>query len=115
MKRPDAAREMAHDFNNLLTAILGAADAVLARDKVDAETRADVESIRDAARRGSALARGDMDGDPAAHSVPVSAHVRGMAPLLAHVLASTASPGQADGASRRHDTAGPGQIGRAHV
>ena len=108
MKRPDAAREMAHDFNNLLTAILGAADAVLARDKVDAETRADVESIRDAARRGSALARGDMDGDPAAHSVPVSAHVRGMAPLLAHVLASTALPGQADGASRRHDTAGPG-------
>jgi two-component system cell cycle sensor histidine kinase/response regulator CckA len=46
---------IAHDFNNLLNAILGAADFVLARATVDPETRDDVEQIRGATERGSAL------------------------------------------------------------
>ncbi len=50
-------REAAHDFNNLLTAIIGAADAVLERAGVDAETRADIVHIREGARRGAILVR----------------------------------------------------------
>ena len=86
---PDAARELAHDFNNLLTAIIGAADAVLARSLVDPETRADVESIREGARRGAALVRGDVSAAPV---VPVNECVRAMARLLSHALARGTAP-----------------------
>jgi two-component system cell cycle sensor histidine kinase/response regulator CckA len=48
---------IAHDFNNLLTAIIGGADAVLARPTADAETRDDLRHIRLAAERGAALVR----------------------------------------------------------
>ena len=46
---------IAHDFNNLLTAVLGAADLVLARAAIDAETEGDVRQIRASAERGAAL------------------------------------------------------------
>ena len=95
MKRPDAARELAHDFNNLLTAIIGAADAVLARSPVDPETRADVESIREGARRGAALVRGDVSAPPI---VAVNECVRAMARLLRHALARDAAPTKLDAA-----------------
>ena len=48
---------IAHDFNNLLTAIMGAADDVLARGSPDAETIEDLDQIRGSAERGAALVR----------------------------------------------------------
>ena len=48
---------IAHDFNNLLTAVIGAADATLARELPDAETVEDIEQIRGSAERGAALVR----------------------------------------------------------
>jgi two-component system, cell cycle sensor histidine kinase and response regulator CckA len=47
---------IAHDFNNLLTAVLGAAEGILAREPVG-ETREDAAQIRDSAQRGAALVR----------------------------------------------------------
>jgi two-component system, cell cycle sensor histidine kinase and response regulator CckA len=47
---------IAHDFNNLLTAILGAAEGVLAREP-PGETREDAAQIRESAQRGAALIR----------------------------------------------------------
>jgi PAS domain S-box-containing protein len=48
---------VAHDFNNLLTAILGYADLGLDALPPDASVRADLEEIRKAADRASALTR----------------------------------------------------------
>ncbi len=48
---------IAHDFNNLLTAVIGAADLVLAREALDETTAADVGQIRRSAERGAALVR----------------------------------------------------------
>ena len=48
---------IAHDFNNLLTAILGAADAILARTDTTAETADDAQQIRHGVERGAALVR----------------------------------------------------------
>lgn len=48
---------IAHDFNNLLTAILGAADAILARTDTTAETTDDAQQIRHGVERGAALVR----------------------------------------------------------
>ncbi len=48
---------IAHDFNNLLTAIQGAAEAIAARETLDAETLEDVAQIRSSAGRGAALVR----------------------------------------------------------
>ncbi len=48
---------IAHDFNNLLTAVIGAADLVLAREALDETTVADVGQIRRSAERGAALVR----------------------------------------------------------
>jgi len=48
---------IAHDFNNLLTAILGAADAILERAEITAETAADAQQIRRGVQRGAALVR----------------------------------------------------------
>ncbi len=48
---------IAHDFNNLLTAIQGAAEAIAAREGLDAETLEDVAQIRGSAGRGAALVR----------------------------------------------------------
>lgn len=83
-------RDLAHDFNNLLTAIIGAADAILERPKIDPETRADVEQIREGARRGALLVR-SLRADP--HTVPaipglisVNETIKATARLLAHRL-----------------------------
>ncbi len=48
---------IAHDFNNLLTAMIGAADEVLARGTSDAATVEDVQQIRSSAQRGADLVR----------------------------------------------------------
>jgi len=48
---------VAHDFNNLLTAILGSADLVLMELPQDSPLREDLETIRDAGKRGAALTR----------------------------------------------------------
>ena len=48
---------IAHDFNNLLTAILGAADEVLARPGLDDAATDDLRQIRASADRGAALVR----------------------------------------------------------
>ena len=47
---------IAHDFNNLLTAVLGAADGILAREP-PGETQEDAAQIRASAQRGAALVR----------------------------------------------------------
>lgn len=47
---------IAHDFNNLLTAILGAADGILAREP-PGESHDDAAQIHDSAQRGAALVR----------------------------------------------------------
>ena len=48
---------IAHDFNNLLTAMIGAADEVLARGTCEPETVDDVQQIRTSAQRGTDLVR----------------------------------------------------------
>ncbi len=48
---------IAHDFNNLLTAIIGAADELLARRLPEAEVVEDLGQIRSSAERGAALVR----------------------------------------------------------
>jgi two-component system cell cycle sensor histidine kinase/response regulator CckA len=48
---------IAHDFNNLLTAMIGAADEVLARGDVTEAVCDDVRQIRASAERGAALVR----------------------------------------------------------
>ncbi len=52
----ELAGGIAHDFNNLLTAILGAADDLLARTESEAD-REDLTQIRASAERGAALVR----------------------------------------------------------
>jgi PAS domain S-box-containing protein len=47
--------EVAHDFNNLLTVILGNAEMLAMQLPEDSELAADVDAIRDTARRGAAL------------------------------------------------------------
>ncbi len=47
---------IAHDFNNLLTAVIGAAELILARG-ADAVTMEDVRQVRASAERGAALVR----------------------------------------------------------
>ena len=47
---------IAHDFNNLLTAVLGAADGIIAREP-PGETQEDAAQIRASAQRGAALVR----------------------------------------------------------
>ena len=46
---------IAHDFNNLLSTILAAADSILTRPGVDADTADDTRHVRLAAERGAAL------------------------------------------------------------
>ena len=48
---------VAHDFNNVLTAIFGYADLVLEEMPADSPARQDLEEIRKAAQRASALTR----------------------------------------------------------
>jgi two-component system, cell cycle sensor histidine kinase and response regulator CckA len=48
---------VAHDFNNMLTAILGEAELLLLQASLDAQARAQVESIHNAAQRSAALTR----------------------------------------------------------
>jgi PAS domain S-box-containing protein len=48
---------IAHDFNNVLTAVLGYSDLVLERRDLDPDIRADVDEIRLAGQRASALTR----------------------------------------------------------
>jgi two-component system cell cycle sensor histidine kinase/response regulator CckA len=52
----ELAGGIAHDFNNLLTAVLGAADGILARE-AEGETSEDAVQIRASAQRGAALVR----------------------------------------------------------
>lgn len=47
---------IAHDFNNLLTAVLGAADGIIAREP-PGDTEEDAQQIRASAQRGAALVR----------------------------------------------------------
>ncbi|HEY8290279.1 MAG TPA: ATP-binding protein, partial [Acetobacteraceae bacterium] len=81
---------VAHDFNNLLTAIIGAADGVLERPGIDAETAADMRQIRLAGERGAALVRQLlMFGrrrtlEPGA--VAVNAAIGSLAPLLQRLV-----------------------------
>jgi two-component system cell cycle sensor histidine kinase/response regulator CckA len=51
------AAGVAHDFNNLLTAVIGAADEVLARGPADPDTIDDLHQIRSSADRGADLVR----------------------------------------------------------
>ena len=51
------ASGVAHDFNNLLTAIMGAADDLLARQPPEPEATEDLQQIRASAGRGAALVR----------------------------------------------------------
>jgi two-component system cell cycle sensor histidine kinase/response regulator CckA len=53
----ELAAGVAHDFNNLLTAVIGAADEVLARGPADPDTIDDLRQIRSSADRGADLVR----------------------------------------------------------
>ena len=48
---------IAHDFNNLLTAVLGAAESIVAREGLDGEVLDDAAQIRASTLRGAALVR----------------------------------------------------------
>ena len=60
---------VAHDLNNMLTALLVTADAALERGGLDPETRADLESIREGALRGTVLVR-RLGAAPGAKEAP---------------------------------------------
>ena len=94
------AREIAHDLNNVLTATIGIAEAILSRPGVDARTRADVEAIREGARRGGALIKRRL-GLAGAPPEPIATDncIRMTARLIAHRLA--------DGMSLKLDLADP--------
>jgi two-component system cell cycle sensor histidine kinase/response regulator CckA len=83
-------REVAHDFNNLLTAIISAAEAVLRRPEIDPESRADIENLREGARRGAVLIRRLQPGgdDPSAKPglTSINETIRATSRLLAHRL-----------------------------
>ncbi len=53
----ELAGGIAHDFNNLLTAVIGAAEDIIARVYIDPETREDITQIKASAERGAALVR----------------------------------------------------------
>jgi PAS domain S-box-containing protein len=48
---------VAHDFNNILTVIVSYSDLILADDSVGTQVREDLEKVRDAADRATALTR----------------------------------------------------------
>lgn len=77
----DAA--IAHDLNNLLSAISIAAQAILSRPRIGAETAADARAIRDAAERGAAVAASLRSGGSAPDGplAPDEA-IRAMLPVL---------------------------------
>jgi two-component system, cell cycle sensor histidine kinase and response regulator CckA len=83
-------RAWTHDFNNLLTAVIGTAEAALSRPGLDADTRADLECIREVALRGVAFTRGDdRDTSEAAARPPrvaLNETIQTTARLLRHVL-----------------------------
>ena len=86
----ELAAGVAHDFNNLLTAIIGAADDVLARGMVDPDSIEDVRQIRSSADRGADLVRQVLDfGRPQAvqpRALGIDDAVRGLAALLRRLL-----------------------------
>lgn len=81
---------LAHDFNNLLTAIVGAAEMVLARGGVDQATCDDISQIRASAERGAATVRQLLafgrQQTLRPRMVAINAAIQGMADLLRHVL-----------------------------
>lgn len=82
-------REVAHDLNNLLTAIIGATDAVLERSGLDPETRADIEHVREGARRGAVLVRrlrGDTNLPARPGLISINEAIRATSRLLDHRL-----------------------------
>jgi two-component system cell cycle sensor histidine kinase/response regulator CckA len=89
-----AARTLAHDVSNLLTAIIGAAESALDRYGIDAETRADIEHIREGARRAGALLQNinpTRQGPPERTVISVSETIKATSRLLAHRLGSNIS------------------------
>eukprot|EP01037_Dinobryon_pediforme_P012925 gene12925-13026_t len=91
---------IAHDLNNLLTAILAAADDIIARgaartrstDRATQDSAADARQIRDVALRGAILARQLLpgaDGQAPPLPVPLNQLIHGIAPLLQRLLAPT--------------------------
>ena len=87
-----SADAAAHDFNNLLTAMIGAAAAALDRIGLDAETRADLEAIHRAARRGIGLVRhlryrptaAPDEADMPRATMGTNETIRGISRLLSH-------------------------------
>ena len=78
-----------HDFRNLLTAIIGSADAILSRPGLDAESRADLAHIREAALRGTALTGQRLPADHRPRPIAVNAAIRATSRLLSHGVALT--------------------------
>jgi two-component system, cell cycle sensor histidine kinase and response regulator CckA len=89
----ELAAGVAHDFNNLLTAVIGAADEVLARGPADPDTIDDLHQIRSSADRGAALVRQLLTfGRQQAlqpRVVAINDAVRSLAGLLRRLLGST--------------------------
>ena len=82
---------IAHDFNNLLAAILGYCDLALARPELaDSSAREDLEEIKHAGERASALTRQILAFSRrqalAPTVVSLGEIVHGMAPMLARTL-----------------------------
>ncbi len=80
---------VAHDFNNILAAIMGYADLV-ADDLADQPSRADVDEIRKAARRGAGLTRQLLqfgkDAPASEEPIDLNAGILELQSLLAHAV-----------------------------
>jgi two-component system, cell cycle sensor histidine kinase and response regulator CckA len=114
--RDSGTRVLAHDFSNLLTAIIGAAESALDRCGIDVETRADIEHIREGARRAGALIQHvhpNQHDSPSRRAVSVSETIRATSRLLGYRLGTdiplTLDLAETDDISRTE----PSQLDRA--
>jgi two-component system, cell cycle sensor histidine kinase and response regulator CckA len=86
---------VAHQFNNLLTSILATADLALESKELPRQLRADLEDIREAGRRASAITRqllafsGSQSLAP--HETDVNAVIAQLEPLLTHLMTPSTS------------------------
>jgi signal transduction histidine kinase len=105
---------VAHDFNNILTAILGAADLMLADLPPDSPSREDAQDISDSAQRAAALTRQLLafSRKSSAQTRPVDVNdvVRGLESMLRRLLAANIEVRFALGQGIGHALADAGQV-----
>jgi PAS domain S-box-containing protein len=108
---------VAHDFNNLLTVIQGLSEAVLDRAQLDADSRHDLDGVRQATLRGSELSAQLLAFGRRQRAEPrvvdLNEQVQGMAGMLRRLIGEDIQLETRLQATPSRIKADPGQIGQA--